>query len=84
MAYPRVESRGEMYGQYTPNVSDFNEEESAAYFNHTNRDGRQGRARAQSGGTLAARDKQKGIKERFRTWIFADPDRTERLVRFYN
>src|SRR5262249_59523398 len=34
--------------------------------------------------TLAARDKQKAIKERFRTWIFADPDRTERLVRFYN
>ena len=34
--------------------------------------------------TLAARDKQKGIKERFRAWLFADPDRTERLVRFYN
>jgi N12 class adenine-specific DNA methylase len=34
--------------------------------------------------TLAAREKQKGIKERFRAWIFADPDRTERLVRFYN
>jgi N12 class adenine-specific DNA methylase len=33
--------------------------------------------------TLAARDKQKGIKERFRTWIFAEPDRTERLVRFW-
>jgi SAM-dependent methyltransferase len=34
--------------------------------------------------TLAARDKQKVIKERFRTWIFAEPDRTDRLVRFYN
>ena len=34
--------------------------------------------------TLAAREKQKAIKERFRAWIFADPDRTERLVRFYN
>jgi N12 class adenine-specific DNA methylase len=34
--------------------------------------------------TLAARDKQKGIKERFRAWIFTDPDRTERLVRLYN
>src|SRR5262249_20683619 len=34
--------------------------------------------------TLAARDKQKAIKERFRAWIFADPDRTERLVRLYN
>jgi N12 class adenine-specific DNA methylase len=34
--------------------------------------------------TLAAREKQKLIKERFRSWIFADPDRTERLVRFYN
>jgi N12 class adenine-specific DNA methylase len=34
--------------------------------------------------TLAAREKQKQIKERFRSWIFADPDRTERLVRTYN
>lgn len=34
--------------------------------------------------TLAARDKQKQIRERFRAWIFADPDRTERLVRIYN
>jgi N12 class adenine-specific DNA methylase len=34
--------------------------------------------------TLAARDKQAQIKERFRSWIFADPDRTERLVRIYN
>lgn len=34
--------------------------------------------------TLAAREKQKQIKERFRTWIFTDPDRTERLVRLYN
>ncbi len=34
--------------------------------------------------TLAAREKQKLIKERFRTWVFADPDRTERLVRIYN
>ncbi|MBA4066545.1 MAG: helicase [Isosphaera sp.] len=34
--------------------------------------------------TLAAREKQKLIKERFRDWVFADPDRTERLVRLYN
>src|SRR5439155_5161694 len=34
--------------------------------------------------TLAAREKQKLIKERFRSWIFTDPDRTERLVRVYN
>src|SRR6202789_2599005 len=34
--------------------------------------------------TLAAREKQKLIKERFRAWIFTDPDRTERLVRLYN
>ena len=34
--------------------------------------------------TLAAREKQKRLKERFRTWVFADPDRTERLVRVYN
>jgi N12 class adenine-specific DNA methylase len=34
--------------------------------------------------TMAAREKQKLIKERFRTWVFGDPDRTERLVRLYN
>ncbi len=34
--------------------------------------------------TLAAREKQKLIKERFRAWIFTDPERTERLVRLYN
>src|SRR4029450_13252754 len=47
------------------------------------RDGREERVLNQED-TLAARDKQKAIKERFRAWIFADPDRTERLVRFYN
>lgn len=34
--------------------------------------------------TMAAREKQKLIKERFRQWVFTDPDRTERLVRLYN
>ena len=34
--------------------------------------------------TLAAREKQKLIKEQFRSWVFADPERTERLVRLYN
>ncbi|HZZ82033.1 MAG TPA: DEAD/DEAH box helicase family protein [Gemmataceae bacterium] len=34
--------------------------------------------------TMAAREKQKLIKERFRAWIFTDPERTERLVRLYN
>jgi hypothetical protein len=34
--------------------------------------------------TMAAREKQKLIKERFRSWVFAEPDRTERLVRIYN
>src|SRR5207245_4239770 len=34
--------------------------------------------------TLAAREKQRLLKERFRAWVFADPDRTERLVRIYN
>jgi len=34
--------------------------------------------------TLAAREKQKLIKERFRAFVFADPERTERLVRIYN
>ena len=34
--------------------------------------------------TLAAKEKQKLIKERFRSWVFTDPHRTERLVRIYN
>lgn len=34
--------------------------------------------------TMAAREKQKLIKERFRAWAFTDPERTERLVRIYN
>jgi N12 class adenine-specific DNA methylase/predicted RNA methylase len=34
--------------------------------------------------TLAAREKQKRIKEAFKAWVFADPERTERLVRLYN
>ncbi len=34
--------------------------------------------------TLAAREKQKQIKEKFRGWVFTDPERTERLVRIYN
>jgi N12 class adenine-specific DNA methylase len=34
--------------------------------------------------TLSAREKQKVIKERFKAWVFAEPDRSERLVRVYN
>ena len=34
--------------------------------------------------TLAAREKQKLIKERFKAWVFEEPGRTERLVRLYN
>jgi N12 class adenine-specific DNA methylase len=34
--------------------------------------------------TMAAREKQKLIKERFRAWVFTDPERTEKLVRIYN
>ncbi|MHC5539455.1 DEAD/DEAH box helicase family protein, partial [Singulisphaera rosea] len=34
--------------------------------------------------TLAAREKQTQIKQRFKSWVFADLDRTERLVRLYN
>jgi N12 class adenine-specific DNA methylase len=34
--------------------------------------------------TLAAREKQKLIKEKFRSWVFTDPQRTEHLVRIYN
>jgi N12 class adenine-specific DNA methylase len=33
--------------------------------------------------TMAAREKQKAIKDRFRSWVFSDPTRTERLVRIY-
>jgi N12 class adenine-specific DNA methylase/predicted RNA methylase len=34
--------------------------------------------------TLAAREKQKLIKEKFKAFVFAEPARTERLVRLYN
>jgi N12 class adenine-specific DNA methylase len=34
--------------------------------------------------TLAAKEKQRAIKERFKAWVFDDPDRAERLVRTYN
>ena len=34
--------------------------------------------------SLAAREKQKAIKEKFRGWVLADPDRTERLVQLDN
>jgi N12 class adenine-specific DNA methylase/SAM-dependent methyltransferase len=34
--------------------------------------------------TEAAREKQERIKEKFRTWIWADDHRRERLVRLYN
>ncbi len=34
--------------------------------------------------TLAAREKQRRIKDAFRSWAFADPERCERLVRLYN
>ncbi|HEX3147901.1 MAG TPA: DEAD/DEAH box helicase family protein [Gemmataceae bacterium] len=34
--------------------------------------------------TLAAREKQKLIKEWFRSWLWTDPECTERLVRLYN
>jgi N12 class adenine-specific DNA methylase len=34
--------------------------------------------------TLAAREKQKLIKEKFKAWVFQEPDRTEHLVRLYN
>jgi N12 class adenine-specific DNA methylase/predicted RNA methylase len=51
----------------------------------TIRDGRGNEQRiVNQDATLAAREKQKLIKERFRSWAFADPDRTERLVRLYN
>ena len=33
---------------------------------------------------MTAREKQKLIKEKFRSWVFADPERTEHLVRLYN
>jgi len=35
-------------------------------------------------GSLAAREKQKQVKDRFRAWLFPDPERTEWLVRLSN
>jgi N12 class adenine-specific DNA methylase len=46
-------------------------------------DGREERVVNQEA-TMAAREKQKLIKERFRSWVFTDPQRTEHLVRIYN
>lgn len=34
--------------------------------------------------TLAAKERQRLLKENFKAWIFADPERTERMVRIYN
>lgn len=34
--------------------------------------------------TLAAKEKQKLIKERFKAWVFTNTNRTDRLVRIYN
>ena len=34
--------------------------------------------------TLAAREKQRAIKEQFKAWVFSEPERAERLVRTYN
>ena len=34
--------------------------------------------------TLAAREKLATLKERFRGWVFGEPERTDRLVRLYN
>jgi N12 class adenine-specific DNA methylase len=34
--------------------------------------------------TIAAREKQHALKEAFRSWVFADPERCARLVRRYN
>ncbi len=50
----------------------------------TRRDGGREERVVNQEATLAAREKQKLIKERFRSWVFGDPGRTERLVRVYN
>jgi len=34
--------------------------------------------------TMAARDKQELLKEKFKEWIWSDPERTERLAKLYN
>lgn len=56
---------------------------SPTIYDTTERDGKEERV-VNPDDTLAAREKQKLIKEKFRAWVFADPDRTERLVRIYN
>jgi N12 class adenine-specific DNA methylase len=56
---------------------------SPTIYDTVQREGREERVINQQE-TLAAREKQKRIKERFRSWIFSDPERTERLIRIYN
>lgn len=50
----------------------------------TIRDGEEEKRIVDQTATLAAREKLGAIKERFRQWVFADPDRTDELVRRYN
>ena len=56
---------------------------SPAIYDTITTDGKEERVLNQEA-TLAARDKQKQIKDAFKGWIFSDPDRTETLVRRYN
>ncbi len=48
------------------------------------RSGRREKSVVNPEATLAAKEKQKLIKEKFKSWVFTDPERTERLVRLYN
>ena len=50
----------------------------------TIRDGSGERQVADQEATLAAREKQKAIKQAFQQWIFADPERADSLVERYN
>ena len=56
---------------------------SPTVYDYIQNDGREERIVNQEA-TMAAREKQKRIKERLHSWIFSDPERTERLVRLYN
>ncbi len=68
--YPALELIQDSLNLKTPTVYD--------------RDSRTGETTVNASETEGARDKQEKIKERFRSWIWEDEERSERLCRLYN